>query len=78
MAKDVPPPPKVQRQRPVKGGRDALPSCVIHDIKDEVERLARKHRVSKSFVIAVALADAFGIDEQERYKKYSRKEGKWT
>jgi hypothetical protein len=29
--------------------------------------LARRHNVSRSFVIAVALAEAFGIDEQERY-----------
>jgi hypothetical protein len=54
-------------QRPVRGGRDPLPSCVIHEISREVERLARKFSVSKSFVIAVALADVFGIEEQEQY-----------
>lgn len=58
-----------RRQRPIKGGRDPLPACVIRDIRHEVERLAKRHNVSRSFVIAVALAEAFGIDEQERYKK---------
>jgi hypothetical protein len=58
---------KYRRQRPVKGGRESLPSCVIKDISREVERLSREHRVSKSFVIAVALADQFGIAEQETF-----------
>jgi len=58
---------KLQRQKPIKGGRTALPSCVIKDIYTEVERIAKRHRVSRSFVIAVALADQFGIDEQEHY-----------
>jgi hypothetical protein len=57
----------IRRQRPIKGGREALPSCVIKDIYQEVERLAHRHHVSKSFIIAVALADQFGIDEQESY-----------
>lgn len=56
-----------RRQRPIKGGRQPLPACVIKDIAREVERLARVHRVSKSFVIAVALAAQFEIDEQESY-----------
>jgi len=60
---------KFRRQHPVKGGRDPLPSCVLHDIKNEVERVARRHRVSKSFVIAVALAEAFGVSEQEDYRR---------
>lgn len=57
----------LRRQRPVKGGRDPLPACVIKDIKIEVERRARRFNVSKSFVIAVALAEAFGVEEQETY-----------
>jgi len=59
--------PTVRRQRPIKGGRQSLPACVIKDISREVERLARQHRVSRSFVIAVALADQLGISEQESY-----------
>lgn len=56
-----------RRQKPIRGGREALPACVIKDIRREVERRAARYKVSKSFVIAVALADAFGIDEQESY-----------
>jgi hypothetical protein len=56
-----------RRQRPVKGGRLPLPSCVIKDIHREVEKRAHQYGVSKSFVIAVALADAFGIKEQETF-----------
>lgn len=56
-----------RRQKPVKGGRTPLPACVIQDISDEVARLSHRFGVSKSFVIAVALADQFGIAEQETY-----------
>jgi hypothetical protein len=57
----------LRRQKPIKGGRIQLPSCVIKDIHMQVSRLATKWKVSRSFVIAVALADQFGIDDQERY-----------
>jgi len=41
---------------------------VIGDIYREVERRAARYGVSRSFLIAVVLADAFGIgDEQERF-----------
>lgn len=56
-----------RRQRPVRGGRKALPACVIKDISTVVERTAKRFNVSKSFVIAVALAEQFGIEEQETY-----------
>lgn len=56
-----------RRQAPVKGGREQLPSCVIGQIKDAVERTAQRYQVSRSFVIAVALADQFGIREQETF-----------
>jgi len=59
-----------RRQRPIKGGRAALPACVISQIADHVEMLARRFNVSKSFVIAVALADQFGLsEEQEHYRE---------
>jgi hypothetical protein len=58
---------KIRRQRPIKGGRVPLPSCVLREIEHEVQRLARKHRVSRSFVIAATLADAFGVEKQEHY-----------
>jgi len=57
----------MRRQKAIKGGREPLPACVIRDIKVEVSRIAKRYDVSRSFVIAVALADAFGINEQEQY-----------
>lgn len=58
---------KVRRQKPIKGGRESLPSCVIKDIQRAVEREAHIHNVSKSFVIAVVLSSFFGIEEQETF-----------
>lgn len=57
----------IRRQRRVIGGRDALPSCVLKEIRVAVEKEAMRHGVSKSFVIAVVLAKAFKIDEQEPF-----------
>ncbi len=54
-----------RRQRPVRGGREALPSCVLGAIKQAVEADAMRYGVSKSFVIAVILARAYKIKEQE-------------
>jgi hypothetical protein len=65
----------IRRQRPVKGGRHPLPSCVLHSIAREVEKRAARYRVSKSFVIAVALADVFGVADQEHYLPQSKAEG---
>lgn len=45
-----------------------MPSCVLREIEYEAQRLARKHRVSRSFVIASTMAEAFGIDH-EHYAK---------
>lgn len=58
----------IRRQRPVLGGRRALPALVIKEIERHVTKIAERHGVSKSFVIAVALADHFGITSQERYR----------
>jgi hypothetical protein len=56
------------RQPSIKGRhRDPLPACVLHDISVEVERLARRYKVSRSWVIATILADSFGIAEQTPY-----------
>jgi hypothetical protein len=59
-------------QKRVQGGRQALGSCVLKEIRAEVTRLAREHRVSKSFVVATVLADAFKIKKQERYYEIDR------
>jgi hypothetical protein len=58
---------KFYRQRPVKGGREPLPACVLKSIYQEVDRQARKHHVSRSFVIATVLAKAFCVGDQEDY-----------
>jgi len=58
---------KIRRQHPVKGGRAALPACVLREINAEVEKRARRFRVSKSFVVATVLAESFGISGQESY-----------
>jgi hypothetical protein len=64
---------KVRRQSPIKGGREALPSCILKDIHRIVEHEAHIHKVSKSWVVAVALADFFGVKEQETF--YPSKSG---
>jgi hypothetical protein len=56
-----------RRQRAIKGGRLPLPACVLKEIRAAVEVTAARYDVSRSFVIAVALADAFGIVDQESY-----------
>lgn len=54
-------------QSPVGYKRRHFSTAVIRQIEDKIEKIARTHNVSKSYVIAVALADAFGITDQERY-----------
>ena len=56
----------IRRQKPVKGGREPLPASVLKEILKAVEKEAMRYGVSKSFVIAVVLAKAFKIDEQEK------------
>lgn len=53
-------------QKPVKG-RKHMGAGMIREIRERIERIARDHDVSKSFVINVILADALGIRKQERY-----------
>jgi hypothetical protein len=60
---------KYRRQKPISGGRKFIGSGMINDIEREIMKLVYRYKVSRSFVIAATLADAFGIDEQERFKK---------
>lgn len=55
-------------QSKTKSVKRQMSSRLIGDIRKEVETTARKFDCSKSFVIAVALADYFGIKNQENYK----------
>jgi hypothetical protein len=66
----------IRSQRPVKGGREKLSPTILKATAREVERQARKFGVSRSFVIAVALADQFGIDDQEQYVQSTTKHWK--
>jgi len=61
----------VKRQRPVKGGRMQVSTALISDIERAVAREMVKYDCSRSFVIATALAFAFGIEEQEDYRPKS-------
>lgn len=56
------------RQRPIAGGREQLPSCVLKEIYEWVESEARKYGVGRSFVVATAVAKVAGIGLQEDYK----------
>jgi len=61
----------VKRQKPVKGGRMQVSTALIHDIERAVARETVKYNCSRSFVIATALAFAFGIEEQQDYRPKS-------
>jgi len=54
-------------QKPVHGGRDRLSPSVLREIRNAVQKEADRYGVSKSFVISVVLAQAFGIKKQEEY-----------
>lgn len=57
----------MRTQKPIKGKiRIPQASRVDNHIHREIEKLAAKFDCSKSFVVATALADTFGI-EIERY-----------
>lgn len=56
-----------QRRLPRGQYREGLSAGVIGATKRRIEQEARRFNVSKSFVIAVALAHVFKIKEQEDY-----------
>lgn len=57
---------KMQSQPRIHGiTRDSLPSCVVGEIKRAVEKDALRHSVSKSWVVAVILANHYKIDIPE-------------
>lgn len=68
---------RLMRQRPVKGGRVPTAASVIPTLQAIVERTSRDFGVSKSFVIAVALAKAFHVpietyEDRERPRRLRR------
>jgi hypothetical protein len=58
-----------KRQPRVKGGRARLAPSVLHEIDVEVTKVARQFGVSKSWVIATALAEVMGIKDQADYRE---------
>lgn len=49
-------------QRRVRGGRQQVSSCVVRELRRAVRDEAKRYGVSQSFVIAVAIGDALGVD----------------
>lgn len=62
---------RYQRARPGYT-RIKIGSCVRGEIERRVRHTADRFGVSRSFVIAVALADYFGVDVE----RFDRKDGK--
>ncbi len=60
-------------QKRVKGGRIPTGSSLIKASRKWVESQARMFNVSKSFVVATAIAHMASIKEQEDYKTVSRR-----
>ena len=54
--------------------REPLPSCVIDEIRERVQKLAIRFNCSKSFVISTLLAEALDIFIEERF--YAIDEGR--
>jgi hypothetical protein len=63
----------MNRQRPIKGGREKLPAAVEARIYKRVEREARRFDCSRAFVVSTALAIVFGIDVDEKYTEVERR-----
>lgn len=58
-----------RRQTPVRGGRQRMSAGLLKSIEREVNRTAARFHVSRSFVVAVALAQHFGVSEQETFEE---------
>ena len=61
------------RQKPVKGGRAPVSSCMIKRAMQYVESDAKRFNVGKSFVIATIVCHHYRISEQEDYRTVNRK-----
>lgn len=58
---------KYQRQSRVGYRRSTMNTVVIHETEDKIRKTCRQFNVSRSFVIAVALAAFFNVNKQESY-----------
>lgn len=61
-------------QPPLKKGKHRIRAYprLLPSIEHEVRRIAREYSVSRSWVISVVLADAFGIEEQPQFYKTTK------
>jgi hypothetical protein len=62
-----------RNQRPVKGGRERAYAGVLRDVARHVEQDARRFNVSRSFVIAVALAEHYRVKVESYMEPVRRK-----
>lgn len=62
---------RVLRQPPLPGGRLPVGSAFAKDLERAVESEMRRWGVSRSFVIARAVAFALGVEEQADYRKFT-------
>lgn len=58
-------------QKRTRRPRARLNATTLDTIEAEVRKTARRFGVSRSFVIAVALAEHFGIKDQEQYAPHA-------
>lgn len=65
---------KVLRQPPIAGGRLPVGSAFARDLERAVELEMRRWGVSRSFVIARAVAFALNVEEQADYRQFSTKQ----
>jgi hypothetical protein len=59
---------RLLRQPSVKGGRTPAYSGLIKSIEAAIQREVTKYGVTRSFVIATALAFVFDIEDQPDYR----------
>jgi hypothetical protein len=64
---------KIRRQSPVKGGRKRFSASFIRELETAIKAEQRRFRVSRAFVITVAVAHALGVSEQEDYVQEPKK-----
>lgn len=64
---------RIQSQPRSDRPRTPLSASFLDAISDAVEKEARRWDVSRSFVIATAVADSLGVDEQPHYILSKRK-----
>lgn len=63
----------MRHQTRVKGGRQALPACVLKEIRQAVQEVSIEYQVSRSWVVSTLLAVSLGIKEQPHFDDRPRR-----